>query len=210
MSGSVSEFIGGTYDAIAIFEPLYRTELTRLRARLAVAVGDVALADKLVQDAFAAAVDQWQRDGVPSDPDGWLAAAAASKAGMSGDALVDDDALLAMLFTCCDPSVPEASRVALTLRFVCGLPSSEIATTLADVVPALDAPAVAVRVPAERDARLDDVMAVVSAVHRLSLVGEPHDPARGELALHATAIARKLTRRFPASTAVAELLARLS
>jgi RNA polymerase sigma-70 factor (ECF subfamily) len=210
MSGSATELIGGTDDAASNFEPLYRTELTRLRARLAVAVGDVAIADKLVQETFAAAIGSWQRDGVPADPGAWLTNAALRQAGLPIEPAGDDDALLVVLLACSDPSLPEVSRVVLTLRFVCGLTQTEIEAVLAETIPALDAAGVAVPVPDERDARPGDAVAVISAIHRRSLSGDSHDPARGELALHAVALVRLLAGGFPSNAGVAELRARLS
>ena len=60
-------------------ERVYRSEATRLRAALARRIGDVALAEDLVQDAFAEAAAHWPTDGVPANPGGWLATTARRK-----------------------------------------------------------------------------------------------------------------------------------
>src|SRR5215472_16281994 len=64
----------------ATLERAYRDESTRLRASLARRIGDVGLAEELVQDAFVEALEHWHRDGVPPNPGGWLATTARRKA----------------------------------------------------------------------------------------------------------------------------------
>ena len=61
-------------------ERAYRREATRLRAALAARLGDVALAEESVQDAFIEALEHWRADGVPPNPGGWLATTAWRKA----------------------------------------------------------------------------------------------------------------------------------
>jgi RNA polymerase sigma factor (sigma-70 family) len=137
-------------------ERAYRTEATGLRATLARRLGDVGLAEELVQDAFVAALEHWQADGVPPNPGGWLTTTAWHKAldrqrraragreklallavtqDRSGLAVATlgepesaaDDDLLSLVFACCHPVLPADSQVALTLRAVCGLTTAEIA-----------------------------------------------------------------------------------
>ena len=137
-------------------ERAYRTEATVLRATLARRLGDVGLAEELVQDAFVEALEHWQTDGVPPNPGGWLTTTAWRKAldrqrrvkagqeklallavtqdrsGASAAALGEpeseaDDDLLSLVFACCHPALPADSQVALTLRAVCGLTTAEIA-----------------------------------------------------------------------------------
>ncbi|MGN6791667.1 MAG: RNA polymerase sigma factor [Streptosporangiaceae bacterium] len=131
-------------------ERVYREEATRIRASLAARLGDVGLAEELVQDAFIEALEHWPVDGVPPNPGGWLATTARRKgidrlrrdrAGQdklaqlaitesrqpcSGDDDDDDDPL-SLVFACCHPSLPRESQIALTLRVVCGLTTAEIA-----------------------------------------------------------------------------------
>jgi RNA polymerase sigma-70 factor (ECF subfamily) len=61
-------------------ERAYRREATRIRAALAARLGDVALAEESVQDAFIEALEHWRADGVPANPGGWLATTAWRKA----------------------------------------------------------------------------------------------------------------------------------
>jgi len=137
-------------------ERAYRTEATGLRATLARRLGDVGLAEELVQDAFVEALEHWQSDGVPPNPGGWLTTTAwrkaldrqrRARAGREKLALLAvtqdrsglvepapgepesaaDDDLLSLVFACCHPALPADSQVALTLRAVCGLTTAEIA-----------------------------------------------------------------------------------
>ena len=131
-------------------ERAYRGEATRIRALLARRLGDVGLAEELVQDAFVEALEHWQTDGVPANPGGWLTTTAwrkaldrqrRAKAGQEKLALVaitqdrlgpesgadENDDLLSLVFACCHPALPADSQVALTLRAVCGLTTAEIA-----------------------------------------------------------------------------------
>jgi len=61
-------------------EKVYRQEATRIRAALAARLGDVGLAEELVQDAFVEALEHWATEGVPPNPGGWLATTARRKA----------------------------------------------------------------------------------------------------------------------------------
>jgi predicted RNA polymerase sigma factor len=91
------------------------------------------------------ASERWERDGIPSEPRGWLLQTATrrlvdqwrsdrsrrereSKAALEGPAAVssDDDSLI-VLFMCCHPALTPASAIALTLRAVGGLTTAEIA-----------------------------------------------------------------------------------
>ncbi len=124
---------------------------------LARRLGDVGLAEELVQDAFVEALEHWQTEGVPPNPGGWLATTAWRKAldrqrrvkagqeklallavthdrsGLATAALADPeseaDDLLSLVFACCHPALPADSQVALTLRAVCGLTTGEIAAS---------------------------------------------------------------------------------
>jgi RNA polymerase sigma-70 factor (ECF subfamily) len=67
-------------DGAGELEQVYREEATRIRASLAAWLGDVGLADELVQDAFIEALEHWRAEGVPPNPGGWLATTARRKA----------------------------------------------------------------------------------------------------------------------------------
>jgi len=111
---------------------------------------DFAAAEDAVQEALIAATEHWPREGVPANPRGWLiqvasrrmvdhhrserarrsreeevASEAATVAADSG-AETEDDTLV-LLFMCCHPALSPASAIALTLRAVGGLTTSEIA-----------------------------------------------------------------------------------
>jgi RNA polymerase sigma-70 factor (ECF subfamily) len=119
-------------------------------ARLA---GDLSLAEDCAQEACAAAVAQWPRDGLPANPGGWVVAVARHRAldhlrresartgkerqavqewtaAEADDGAVAGDDQLALLFACCHPALDPAARVTLTLRVVCGLPAASIARLL--------------------------------------------------------------------------------
>jgi len=146
MSEEVNEQVRETVDAV------YRAESRRVLATLIRLLGDFDLAEEALHDAFAAAVVQWQRDGVPDNPGAWLvstgrfkgidairrrtrfdasaAALAAELPGADGVAWNEEDVeddRLRLTFTCCHPALPPDAQVALTLREVCGLTTEEIA-----------------------------------------------------------------------------------
>jgi RNA polymerase sigma-70 factor, ECF subfamily len=110
--------------------------------------GDLGRAEDAVQEACAAALVHWRRDGVPANPTGWLIGAARHKAIDTirregrraekeaaavrdlGGPVVEpggEDDELSLVFLCCHPSLDPAVRVALTLRAVCGLTTPEAA-----------------------------------------------------------------------------------
>src|SRR4029078_3810209 len=57
-----------------------RTESRRVFASLVRILGDFELAEEALHDAFASAVEQWPRDGVPQNPRAWLGSAGRFKA----------------------------------------------------------------------------------------------------------------------------------
>jgi RNA polymerase sigma factor (sigma-70 family) len=67
-------------DGAGELEKAYREEATRIRAALAARLGDVGLAEELVQDAFIEAIEHWRAEGTPPNPGGWLATTARRKA----------------------------------------------------------------------------------------------------------------------------------
>ncbi|MGW1677971.1 RNA polymerase sigma factor [Saccharopolyspora sp. NPDC002376] len=138
-------------DAVAA---VWRIESAKIVGALARYTGDFALAEDLAQEAFAEALVTWPRDGVPTNPAGWLLAVGRRRAidafrrraalderyavlardmgeDGSGDPLWDpdqiDDDVLALMFTACHPVLSPKARIALTLRVIGGLTSDEIA-----------------------------------------------------------------------------------
>jgi RNA polymerase sigma-70 factor (ECF subfamily) len=141
-------------DVRAAIDAVYQAEGRRVFATLVRLLGDFDLAEEALQDAFAAALAQWPRSGVPANPRAWLVSAGRFKAidglrrrarfDASLAALAEDldpgagdpagaepveleDDRLRLIFTCCHPALPPDARVALTLREVCGLTTEAIA-----------------------------------------------------------------------------------
>lgn len=148
MSPDLAPQINVTLDAV------YRTDWSRIVATLIHQVGDFDAAEEAVQEAFAAAVTQWQRDGLPDSPRAWLIQTARYKAidrirrraklneklewfAASGlipssttpnyDTQEIPDERLRLIFTCCHPALAQENQVALTLRLLGGLETEEIA-----------------------------------------------------------------------------------
>ncbi|MCI0596220.1 MAG: RNA polymerase sigma factor [candidate division Zixibacteria bacterium] len=145
-------------------EAVYRSESRRVLATLIRLLGDFDLAEDALQDAFAAALQKWPKDGIPAKPRAWLVSAgrfkaidtlrrrarydaslsalageletnAQDEAGIENETVEDDR--LRLIFTCCHPALPPEARVALTLREVCGLTTEEIARAFLAVPPTL-------------------------------------------------------------------------
>jgi len=141
-------------DAARAVEAVYRADWGRIVAALIGLVGDFDLAEECAQEAFAAAVDQWQVSGVPEFPRAWIIQTARHKAidrirrkarfeeklesyatsGLVREVVEPDydtaeipDDRLRLIFTCCHPALALEAQVALTLRTLCGLETDEIA-----------------------------------------------------------------------------------
>src|SRR5437762_4097442 len=67
-------------DAREIVADVYRDESRRVFATLIRLLGDFDLAEEALHDAFASAVEQWPREGVPANPRAWLVSAGRFKA----------------------------------------------------------------------------------------------------------------------------------
>jgi RNA polymerase sigma-70 factor (ECF subfamily) len=130
---------------------IYRDESRRVLATLIRLLGDFELAEEALHDAFAAALAQWPRDGVPDNPRAWLVSTGrfkaidrvrrrarfdaavgelAERADTAAEDPADDaveDDYLRLVFTCCHPALSPDAQVALTLREVCGLTTEEVA-----------------------------------------------------------------------------------
>jgi RNA polymerase sigma-70 factor, ECF subfamily len=134
-------------------DAVYRSESRRVLATLIRLLGDFDLAEEALQDAFAAALERWPRDGVPENPRAWLVSVGRFKAvdtlrrrarfdsslarlaqsletaavdELGRAAAVEDDRLR-LIFACCHPSLGPEAQAALTLREVCGLTTEEVA-----------------------------------------------------------------------------------
>jgi len=145
-------------------DTLYREESGRILATLIRLLGDFDLAEDVMQDSFAAALQRWPKDGVPENPRAWLVSTGRFKAidtirrrerfdaaqekiveefGLEASDTADDadesveDDRLRLIFTCCHPVLAPEGRVALTLREVCGLTTEEIARAFLTTAPTL-------------------------------------------------------------------------
>ena len=135
-------------------EAVYRSESRHVLATLIRLLGDFDAAEEALHEAFAAAMEQWSRDGLPANPRAWLVSTGRFKAidGMRRRARHDaslaelakqidlttetqsereeesiEDDRLRLIFTCCHPALQPEAQMALTLREVCGLTTEEIA-----------------------------------------------------------------------------------
>ena len=135
-------------------DEIYRAESRQVLATLIRLLGDFDAAEEALQEAFAAAMDQWPRDGVPANPRAWLVSTGRFKAidGMRRRARYDaslnelakhiettasdpleqtdepiEDDRLRLIFTCCHPALSPEAQIPMTLREVCNLTTEEIA-----------------------------------------------------------------------------------
>ena len=134
-------------------EALYRSDSSRILASLVRLLRDLDLAEDAMQEAFSAALNAWQKSGIPENPRPWLISTARFKAidamrrrsrsnaarqdlvlhieaqqfpNSQGEEDIEDDRLR-LIFICCHPSLSPEAQVALTLRELCGLTTEEIA-----------------------------------------------------------------------------------
>jgi RNA polymerase sigma-70 factor (ECF subfamily) len=124
-------------------------------AALARATGDLALAEDALQDAFETALARWPGGRPPPNPGGWIVTTARNRAidrirrdrtlthktellaGLEtlapagddedGEMTAVPDERLALVFACCHPALSVEAQVALTLRSLGGLSTTEIA-----------------------------------------------------------------------------------
>jgi RNA polymerase sigma-70 factor, ECF subfamily len=232
-------------------EAVFREDQSRLLALLAARFGDFDLAEEVTSDAVEAALVRWPVDGVPDKPLAWLLTTARRKAldrirrdrtyvkrlamlqvesdRATGTAPTepgfDDipDERLQLFFTCCHPALSLEAQTALTLRFLGGLTTSEVAraflvptTTMAQrIVRAkrkIRDTRIPFRVPApdELPARLPGVLRVIYLVFTEGYAASSgKDLFRPDLADEAIRLARILHRLLPREREVAGLLALL-
>ncbi len=129
----------------------HRNEWAYVLAATVRVTRDIDAAEECVQDAFARALTDWTANGIPNKHGAWLTTVArrlaldqqrrhATHARLLPllvadvddgpvDARSDDagDDRLRLIFTCCHPALDLESQIALTLHFVCGLTTAEVA-----------------------------------------------------------------------------------
>ncbi|MEV8364031.1 RNA polymerase sigma factor [Streptomyces niveus] len=138
-------------------EDAHRREWAAVLAATVRVARDLDLAEECVQDAYAAALVDWARGGVPDRPGAWLTTAARHNAldalrraktlrsklhlliepesrpdsGPEPEPAPEPapapDDRLRLVFLCCHPALAPAAQIALTLRLVCGVPTPDIA-----------------------------------------------------------------------------------
>jgi RNA polymerase sigma-70 factor, ECF subfamily len=232
-------------------EAVFREEWGRLLATLVRWLGDLDLAEEVAADAMAVALERWPVDGVPDNPAAWLLTTARRRAvdllrrrqtyaaklailrveaeraeaerltAPAGEPDLLGDDRLRLFFTCCHPALAAEARVALTLRYLAGLTTAEVAraflvpeATMAQrLVRAkrkIREAGIPYRVPSEAElpTRLPAVLSVVYVIFT-----EAYAASRGptlvrpELADEAIRLARILRRLLPSQREVTGLLA---
>ncbi|WP_327109250.1 RNA polymerase sigma factor [Nonomuraea glycinis] len=178
----------------------HRHEWARLLAVTVRVTRDLDLAEECVQDAYAAALASWTRDGVPARPGAWLTTAARHNAldalrrartlRSKLHLLVEPDVAaepgphddrLRLVFLCCHPALAIEAQVALTLRLVCGVSVPDIARaflvsepTMAARITRAKKKIMAARIPFRMPAPAelpDRLDAALTAIHLLFTTG---------------------------------------
>ncbi len=206
-------------DIRASMDGIYRRESRRILATLIRLLGDFTLAEEALHSAFTAALEQWPQQGIPDNPRAWLVStgrfkaidtlrqrsrfdaaqsaiaerlyAAAEQDPIADDEDIEDDQLR-LIFTCCHPALATNSRVALTLREVCGMTTEAIARAFLVPTPTVaqrivraktkirDA-AIPYEVPegAQLPERLEAVLQVIYLLYN-----EGYSPSSGDTVIH--------------------------
>jgi RNA polymerase sigma-70 factor (ECF subfamily) len=209
-----------------VVERIFREETGRIVAGLIRRSGSFDLAEEAVQDAFAAALQTWPSEGVPRNPGAWITAVAFRKlidrvrrekryaamdlsydveAPMSSEEFEDDR--LRLMFTCCHPALNQEAQVALTLRTLGGLTTTEIAraflvpeATLAQRLVRAKRKISEARIPYQvpgpdqLSERLDSVRSAIYLIFN-----EGYTARRGELSGEAIRLGRLLDNLMPGS-----------
>jgi RNA polymerase sigma-70 factor (ECF subfamily) len=224
---------------------IFREESGRSVATLIRIFGDIDLAEDAVQEAFAVALRRWPADGLPPNPGGWITTTARHRAldrlrreargrellsqvavllpgdhepGMAEEVGAVQNDRLRLIFTCCHPALSTEAQVALTLRLLGGLSTTQVARAFLVAEPTMarrlvrakrkiKAARIPYRVPSEHELpdRLRPVLVVVYLIYNAGLAS----PAEPGLCAEAIRLARILASLLPDEPEVAGLLALL-
>ena len=225
-------------------ERVFREEYGRAVAVLVRAFGDIDLAEEAVQDAFTVAVQRWPSTGLPPSPAGWIVTTARNRAidrfrreasredrhaqaallhsqsEPAHEGPVGDD-ILRLIFTCCHPALAANAQVALTLRLLGGLTTTEIARAFLVPEPTMaqrlvrakakiSAARIPYRVPGEPElpGRLRAVLSVVYLIFNEGYTASSGDRLiREDLCAEAIRLGRLLAGLMPDEPEVMGLLA---
>ncbi len=230
--------IEGSTQAVELGE-IFRDHTGRLVGGLMRRIRDFDLAEESVQEAVIEALDHWPREGVPERPGAWLAAVAHRKAldrirrevryrekvaeltSRPLDSYAEPEDRLRLMFVCCHPALSRDAQVALTLRAVLGLTTTEIARALLTSEAAIaqrivrakrkiDLAGIAYRMPDDSELieRLEHLLAVIYLLFNEGyLTTSGPEPLRRDLAEDAEWLAALLTRLLPSQAEPLGLLA---
>ncbi len=230
---------------VAEIERIFREERGRAVSVLIRAFRDIDMAEEAVQEAFLEAVQRWPTAGLPPSPAGWIITSARNRAidrlrreksrddrhRQAADMLTPEepeeeenavpDERLRLIFTCCHPALATPAQVALTLRLLGGLSTTEVAraflvpeATMAQRLVRAKAKirdaGIPYRVPEATDLseRLKSVLAVIYLIFNEGYTASSGDRLiREDLCAEAIRLGRLLRQLMPEESEVTGLLA---